>query len=275
MPSIKSLHKIITILLLLLLAKNSYSQEIKLESKSNKGDFYIDYGWNVSAYTNSDIRFEGADYDFILKDVSATDRPSKYRANLYFNPKTFSVPQYNFRIGYFITDHLSVSLGVDHMKYVVGNGQSVKITGSTHFLDSPIINQYDNEAIVITEDFVQFEHTDGLNYIGSDLRYSQDLIEWKFISLHGGLGLGTGFLLPKTNAQILGRERHDEFNVAGYGINSLVALDIRFFQKVYLKTEVKGGFIHMPDIRTTNDPIDKASQAFGFAEWTFMFGVQF
>lgn len=275
MPSITIVRRIAVFLLAILLSHYSHSQELVLDLKSKKGDFYIDYGWNVSAYTSSDIRFQGIDYDFILKDVTATDRPSKYRANLYFNPKTFSVPQYNFRIGYFITDHLSVSIGVDHMKYVMTNGQSVQITGSTHFLDSPIVNQYDNEAIVLSEEFLQFEHTDGLNYISTDIRYSTELLEWKFISLHSDIGVGTGFLLPKTNAKILGRERHDDFNIAGYGLNSLIAFDIRFFQKFYIKSEVKGGFIHMPNIRTTSDSIDKASQAFGFAEWTFMFGVQF
>lgn len=275
MPLHNLIRTIATFLILAAFFNHATSQDIILESKSKKGDFYIDYGWNVSAYTGSDIHFKGADYDFILKDVSATDRPSKYRANLYFNPKTFSVPQYNFRIGYFISDHLSISLGVDHMKYVVTNGQSVQITGSTHFLNSPSINQYDNEPITLSEDFIQFEHTDGLNYISSDVRYSQELLEWKFISLHGAFGLGTGFLLPKTNAKILGRARHDDFNVAGYGLNSLLAFDIRFFQMIYLKTEIKGGFIHMPNIRTTSESIDQADQAFGFAEWTFMFGIQF
>lgn len=274
---IPSLINVIVLILTSIIAITNYGygQTHTDPSKSKKGNISIDYGWNVSAYTNSDIRFQGVDYDFVLQDVVAKDRPSTYRTNLYFNPQTFTIPQYNFRIGYFVTDHISVSIGVDHMKYVVTNDQSVNITGSTHFLNSPVINEYKDEQIIITEDFVQFEHTDGLNYIGSDVRYSLQLAEIGFLSIHGDLGLGTGILVPKTNAQILGRERHDDFHLSGYGLNSLAALDIRFYQKVYIKTELKGGFIHMPDIRTTANTTDKASQSFGFAEWTFMFGVQF
>ena len=252
-----------------------YCQDIIESSKGDKGDFYVYYGWNTSIYSNSDISFSGDDYDFTIYDVVAKDRPSKYRANLYFNPKTFSVPQYNFRIGYFITDRISVSLGVDHMKYVVTNGQSVNISGTTKDLNSPEIFNYGNEPITITEDFLQYEHTDGLNYIHSDVRLSQKLFAIGHLSFVGDIGCGIGFLLPKTNAQILGRARHDDFNVAGIGLNALGAIDIKFFDLFFLKTEVKGGYINMPNIRTTAESIDKASQSFWFSELTFVFGAQF
>jgi hypothetical protein len=39
-----------------------------------------------------------------------------------------TIPQTNFRIGYFINDHYSIALGVDHMKYVAQN-QVANITG--------------------------------------------------------------------------------------------------------------------------------------------------
>ena len=253
-----------------------YSQEIiKIPKKGSKGDFYIYYGWNTSIYGNSDISFSGEDYDFTLYDVVAKDRPSKYRANLYFNPKTFSVPQYNFRIGYFVTDRIIISFGVDHMKYVVTNGQYVNITGTTKNLNSVETFTFSNEPIIITEDFLQYEHTDGLNYIHSDIRLSHDLFAIGHLSFVSDIGGGIGFLLPKTNAQILGRARHDDFNIAGIGLNALVAIDIKFFDLIFLKTEVKGGHINMPNIRTTSESIDKASQSFWFSELTFVFGAKF
>jgi hypothetical protein len=30
-----------------------------------------------------------------------------------------TIPQTNFRMGYFISDHYSLAIGVDHMKYVL------------------------------------------------------------------------------------------------------------------------------------------------------------
>ena len=252
-----------------------YSQEIIDKPKGSKGDFYVYYGWNTGAFSNSDISFSGDGYDFTLFDVEAVDRPSHYRYNLYFNPKTFTVPQYNFRIGYFIKDRISVSLGVDHMKYVVTNGQSVNITGSTKDLNSTETFNYGNEPIIIDEDFLQFEHTDGLNYINTDIRISHKIFSIGHLSIEGDIGGGLGFLLPKTNSKILGRERHDDFHVAGFGLNALGAIDIKFFDTFFIKTELKGGYMNMPDIRTTNDPIDRASQSFWFSQLALVFGAQF
>jgi hypothetical protein len=39
-----------------------------------------------------------------------------------------TIPQTNFRIGYFINDHY-IALGVDHMKYVMAQNQVANITG--------------------------------------------------------------------------------------------------------------------------------------------------
>jgi hypothetical protein len=47
----------------------------------------------------------------------------------YINGK-MTIPQTNFRIGYFINDHYSIALGVDHMKYVMAQNQVANITGN-------------------------------------------------------------------------------------------------------------------------------------------------
>lgn len=252
-----------------------FSQDILEIPSGNKGDFYVYYGWNGSSYSQSDINFNGDSYNFTLFDVEALDRQSNFRIDLYLNPKTFTIPQYNFRVGYFITDHISVSLGVDHMKYVVTNGQTVKINGTSTYLDSPYTINYNNSDIIISEDFLQFEHTDGLNYVNSDVRYTQDLFSIGNLSFVGDIGGGIGFLLPRTNTQILGRERHDAFHISGFGLNGLAAIDIKFYDHYFIKTEIKGGYINMPDIRTTDDPIDRASQSFWFSQLALVFGVQF
>lgn len=252
-----------------------YGQNHKIPTKSSKGDFYFYYGWNQSSYSLSDIHFEGEGYNFTLFDVKALDRPSHYRFNLYFNPRTFTVPQYNFRIGYFLSNCLSISIGVDHMKYVVTNGQYVNITGSTKDINSTETHYYSNETIIISEDLLQYEHTDGLNYINMDIRFNKTLFSIGHLSVITNYGGGFGFLLPKTNAKILGRARHDDFHLSGLGVNLLGALNIQFYNHFFVQTEVKGGYINMPFIRTTNDTSDQASQSFWFSQLALVFGAKF
>ena len=106
-----------------------------------------------SGYTQSDITFNGVDHDFILKDVKATDIPTPWDPNVYFNPATISIPQTNFKVGYFFNDHFSVSVGVDHMKYVMTNGQTVKMTGNIERDGSGYNGIYNDTDQTLSTDF--------------------------------------------------------------------------------------------------------------------------
>ena len=70
----------------------------------------------------------------------------------------------------------------------------------------------------------------------------------------------------------MNNERHDDFHLAGYGIDAVVGLNITIYRYFFLQTEIKGGFIHMPDIRTTSSKLDRANQSFFFSQWNFVLG---
>ncbi len=68
------------------------------------------------------------------------------------------------------------------------------------------------------------------------------------------------------------KERYDDFHVAGYGISAKAGLNFTFFKHFFIQTELKGGYINMPDIRTTHNTDDKASQDFYFIQTIIAFG---
>ena len=139
--------------------------------KSNKNKFYVYWGWNRDAYTNSDIHFHGINYDFTLADLVAKNKQSAVGVDPCLAPLKVTIPQTNFRIGYFITDHWSLSLGLDHMKYVMVQDQTVDINGSINNSNTNYDGGYQNSPIKLTSDFLQFEHTDGLIIIISMWQY--------------------------------------------------------------------------------------------------------
>lgn len=94
----------------------------------NKGKIFISWGGNRGYFTNSDIRFKGEDYDFTLYGVKARDKPKGWHMD-YINPSRITIPQTNLKIGYFLSDHYSISIGFDHMKYVMQQDRSVKYSG--------------------------------------------------------------------------------------------------------------------------------------------------
>ncbi|MEP7263573.1 MAG: hypothetical protein ABI772_03705 [Bacteroidota bacterium] len=257
----------------------SFSQEQETPyKKQNKNKFYIYWGWNRGWYTDSDIRFHGNNYDFTLYNVKAQDRQSDLELGTYLNPVKMTIPQTNFRVGYFITDHWSISAGTDHMKYVMQQNQEVKISGYIEDTKTEYNNNYNNNDIELREDFLIFEHTDGLNYINTEIRRSDmilDLNKNHFADINFNLveGLGGGILFPRTNTTLLGNERYDEFHVAGYGFGTMAGLNVTFWNFFFIQSELKGGFINMPDIRTTSSKSDRASQHFFFLQSNIVLGI--
>ena len=84
-------------------------QEDILVPKTNKGKIFVYWGWNRGYYSNSDIHFTGDNYDFILKDVVAKDRQTKFNVDPYFNPSRITIPQTNFKAGYFISEKYNIT----------------------------------------------------------------------------------------------------------------------------------------------------------------------
>ncbi len=263
-----------TIAFLLLIPNSGFAQnQLSSQQNNRKGKLFFYWGWNREGFTKSDINFRGANYNFTLKNVVAKDRQSKFDLKKYFNPSKATIPQYNFRIGYFITNHYSISFGIDHMKYVVQQGQVVKLSGNISSTGTVYDNAYTNEDITINPDFLQFEHTNGLNYINLEFRRFDEMIDLNKIKINLTEGLGAGILFPKTNATLLNNESYDEFHLSGYGINEIVGINISFFKSLFVQTEFKGGFLNMPDIRTTIFESDRASQNFFFYQLNIVFGA--
>jgi hypothetical protein len=267
------------VIVLLLIHFIGFCQEVPTLEKytaHNKGKFYVYWGGNRDNYTKSDIRFKGNNYDFTLQDVTARDKPKGWHVD-YVNPARMTIPQTNLRIGYFISDKYNISIGVDHMKYVMYQDRVVNYNGN--YPSRGTFNE--NVAagqVLLTEDFLTFEHTDGLNYVNTEINRVDDISKYlrlpntdKF-QINFTEGVGFGFLFPKTNTKLFNKARHDDYHVSGFGLSAKAGLNFTFYKHFFIQTELKGGYINMNDIRTTADKADSASQKFWFLQKVIAFG---
>jgi len=272
---------IMVVLTFCVFSQYTFSHEIvdnpEKYTAKNKGKFYIFWGGNRESFSKSDIRFKGEDYDFTLYDVAAHDKPKGFHID-YFNPTRMTIPQTNFRIGYFITDKYNISIGFDHMKYVMHNDRRLAYSGYYPNAGSYNENPADGQ-LTLDEDFLLFEHTDGLNYVNTEIsrvdditKYLSKTIDTDKFQINLTEGIGGGFLYPKTNTTLLGKERYDEFHVSGFGVSAKVGLNFTFFKFFFIQTELKGGYIEMNDIRTTKDKADSAEQNFWFLQRILVIG---
>lgn len=257
--------------------RNDVAQKNK---PTNKGKFFAHWGWNWASYSDSDIRFKGENYDFVLSDVKARDTPSKFSFKKYFGITNITKPQTNFRIGYFFKENYTISIGVDHMKYVVNNDQFVTIDGTITIGNLKYDGIYNNQKIQLTEDFLRLEHTDGLNYLNIELKRFDNIDHWfgfnsKNLQVNLTEGFGVGVLYPKTDTSLLGKERHDDYHLSGWGVSAIAGLNVTFLKHFYIQSAYKIGYIDMPDVKTSLNTLESASQSFFFFENNIVIGGKF
>lgn len=252
----------------------------KVKKSTSAGTLFFYWGYNRSYYTNSDIRFVGSDYDFKLKNVVAKDRPSPFSADLYFNPSTLTIPQYNARIGYYIKDKWAISLGVDHYKYVMQDQNHVLLNGYIGAgVDTNWVGSYTDEPVVTDINQFHYENTNGVNFIRLELMRSFDLYELgrkRQLAITANLGAGIGPILTFNDLNF-GQEHTiatPSISGAGIGINGSVRLE--FFKHFFVSMESGAGLIGLGHVRTRpNDRNQYARQSFAFSSYFLTVGALF
>ncbi len=251
--------------------------QTRQRSKTRKGRLYLSWGYNRAAYTPSDIHFTGPNYDFTLHGVTAKDKPTKFSFDSYFNPLNATIPQYESRVSYFISERTSISIGMAHLKYVVVQGQGSNISG---FIDSSaatsFAGNYDFDPTTIASDFLRFEHTNGLNYESIEIETLIPLSESSNHSqgLYFTTAVGVGIVTPKSDVTLFSERRSDAIHLAGYGINSKLGLRFEFLNRFFVKGFANLGYLKLPSILTrSGDDGDRASQSFYFVEGSVIAGV--
>lgn len=270
-------------LVLILASLNIVAQDTDLikYTSSNKGKFFISWGGNRESFSKSDIHFKGEDYNFTIKDASAVDKPKGWHID-YVNPTRMTIPQTNFKMGYFVSDNYTISFGVDHMKYVMERNKTKTVDGNINLPNTEpgsIYNgSYNSESFFVSEDFLMLEHTNGLNYVYLEFARYDDISSLfnlpntdKF-QINITEGLAGGILYPKSNTTLLQKERYDEFHFSGYGISAHAGLNFTFFKHFFMQLDLKGGYINMPNIRTTSNTAESASQHFFYLQRVISFG---
>lgn len=268
------------LLVLVLMGSNVYAQNDPFSTgRQHKGHFFFYWGYNRAGFSKSNLHFKGPEYDFTLEDVKATDRQSKFTFKNYFAIKNITIPQYNYRLGYWLENNLSISVGLDHMKYVMVRNQTVDIKG--HIYPRENYTEYsdfsEGDQVKLTEDFLEFEHTDGLNYLSVEVDYLPKtfmLIPEK-IEVAPVVNAGLGMYIPRTDVRLFGHEMDNEFHVAGWGASLMAGIHIEFWRILFFRAGFKLGYANLPDVLTTGESFDRANHQFVFYEGLGALGANF
>lgn len=245
---------------------------------TRQGQAYIYWGYNRAFYDESDIHFKGQDFNFTLHDVDAEDMPEPFDPKVYFNPNQFSVPQFNFRAGYYFKNNTAVSLGWDHMKYHAITTQLVRITGTIDDVYSPgddLTNKELDRYILYNPDFMDYHHSDGFNFVR--LGIDQRMPVWKSknnkhtLALNGAANVG--ITLPWTDWTFFRTHYRNKLHVAGTAISLSFGMRAEFFKYFFIQGNMQAGRAFMPDIVLQDNRDSRASQNISFFERSWAIGA--
>ncbi len=236
------------------------AQQLKLSG------MYIQWGYNREAYTRSTIHFKMSDgNNFYLHQATAHDKPD-FPA-IYKVPTQITIPQYNYRIGFWIdkAQTLGLELNFDHAKYVVTDGQVVHVTG--------VISdqQVDGDSVVNGAHFLHFEHTDGANWFHINLVRQVVLFQKKNGQgplLTAMMKGGAGWNIPRTDFTWKGDRLNNKFHLAGYNFGVEGGLRIYPFKNWFFEWTGKTGYVRYINalVCTNHETGNRATHGFEYVE---------
>jgi hypothetical protein len=171
--------------------------EVRAEESSR--EWYFSWGYNRNYWAPSDIHVSqpGLGNDFTVHDVKGEDFP---QFDQIFSTD-FSVPQFNFRIGRFISHSIAIELSLEHSKYTSAPDQNARITGTING------ESVDRDA-QLTDDYFRYLLHNGANHLMINLVKRAPLLGQlnKSFTLSLLLKGGFGILIPHSENTILGQK---------------------------------------------------------------------
>lgn len=233
-----------------------------------KGKVYLSWGYNKEWYTRSNIHIkqESLGNDYTFESVSAKDHPGWMgdEHNLFQQP--ISIPQYNYRLGYWFKDNWAAEINFDHTKYIVNQGQMLHIKGTINNL--PVDEQRVNNNII------KWQLNNGANFFLFNLVHRVQIPKMQFRNFNVSLLLkgGVGFMVPHVENTIMGQSNKPAFQFGGFDIGAEAALRFTFFKYAYLEYCNKALYANYFGLKVYEG---KARQAFGCYEMIANIGAEF
>jgi len=279
------MKKYFLLLLTMSLLFSGFSQrrnKAKPKKSFNAGAIFFHWGYNRDFYTKSDINFTGPGYDFTLQDCQAEDRQESLSYENYFKFNNITIPQYNIRIGYMIKKNWAISLGFDHMKYILKDNLPYQLSGMINqgvVLETNWSGTYINEPVITQEATFHYENSNGLNYIRAEVSrvdqwYRQRNSAWFAVS--SLFGAGAGAIVSMNDFTFAGRKSLETQSLSGMALSLHADLRLEFFRHFYIQPGIGSGFMLQNNVKTRPEDFNSvASQQFGYMEAHILFGLLF
>ncbi len=250
---------------ILLATYNCIAQDQRIQ---RKGEFYFSWGYNKDWYTKSNVKIKqnelGNNYQF--KNVSGHDHPGWDEKD--FFSKDLTIPQYNYRLGYFFNDkkNLGIEINFDHTKFIITDGQYAKIKGY-------IRNRNVDSSLIFSENqgFFYFLNN-GANFLLFNITRRWQWYRCKNIKIDFLGKAGIGPVIPHVENSFFEQRNDPGFQFGGWNTGVEGAMRATFFRHLYLEVAGKLDYALYSNLKVYKGT---AKHAFNTAELILSLGYTF
>jgi hypothetical protein len=194
------------------------------------GNYYLSWGYNTEWYSTSNIHAALPDLnsDFTYQNIQGHDHIGWDK----LFQRAITIPQYNYRIGYFFNEKqdLGIELNFDHTKYVVTQGQSVKVSGKMN-------GRSIDTTVVVAYNTLDYQLNNGANFFLFNIVKKLNIYETPKGGINiCGLGkFGVGPLIPHVQNRIFGNDNIPHFQFGGWNTGIEAGLKVTIAKHIYLE----------------------------------------
>lgn len=244
--------------------------KVDAQKKERKGEFYFSWGYNKEWYTNSDVSINQPSLgnNFIFKNTKLEDHPGWDEALL---TKAISIPQYNYRIGYFIDKDkdLAFEINFDHTKALFLDNQTVHMVGTYNgrSIDSSFV--FSKTGTGTSRNYYYLNN--GANFLLFNIvkRKKFTKISNKYFAFDGLAKVGIGPLIPHVENSLFGVKNDQKFQFGGWNTGAEYAIRSTFKKSLYLEFAGKLDYAYYYNLEVNQGT---AKQAFGTLEFILNLG---
>lgn len=232
-----------------------------------KGELYLSWGYNKEWYTRSDIHVKQPELgnDFTFNNLRGHDRPGWNNKLL---KKAISIPQYNYRLGYFFNPEKGwgVEINFDHTKFIFKDKQDVSVTGT---LDAKPV---DTTIHFSNEGGFHYYLNNGANFLLFNLVKRCELYTSKDENFQlDFLGkAGVGPVIPHVDNSLFGNANNPGFQLGGWNVGVEAGVKASFYKYVFLEYTNKLDYARYSNLKVYKG---KAKHAFGTYEMILSLGI--
>jgi hypothetical protein len=240
------------------------------QKKERKGEFYFSWGYNKEWYTNTNVSISQPSLgnNFTFRNTKLEDHPGWDDALF---TKEISIPQYNYRIGYFIDKDkdLAIEINFDHTKALFLDNQTVHMVGTYNgrAIDSSFI--FSKNGTGSSRNYYYLNN--GANFLLFNIvkRKKFKKLSTNYFDFDGLAKVGIGPVIPHVENSLFGVKNDQLFQFGGWNTGIEYALRSTFKKSLFLEFSGKLDYAYYYNLKVNQGT---AKQGFGTLEFILNLG---